>query len=1511
MSTTPPPRQTESSHPPQLDARLIQWMAVQALEGRRARLMDAGAGPNTRMDLARIFTDLPVRARGGSSRSSTSPQTAMPLLLTRPAANPVRFAQRGRIAARPGWLLVGGPGSGKSTLTTMVAQVLRLPWIERQVEVLPEPLRKTWNDFQKQFRDGLAEFAWLNNQIVFPIRIDLPTLAQWLSGRKDDGLSLWDYLAAQATRDLRLEGISVELSSSVWQAAITSAGSIVWILDGLDEVSRSAGRERVIDFIRKTISSSTHRADTLLVATRPQGYTGEFDELDEMELIELDAAVARQYAEKLLRAWTSGGSAKELAERLQRMEAEFGRTEIAELLTTPLHTTLAALLVCGPGKLPSALCKLFDAYFDMIFARELGKTFEQGIQDEERAILRQLHARAGLTLHVRAQEDAGVDPSLRRRNLREMLTCVYKDQGYQGDELHTRVERMMRFATDRLVLLLHSSEGEYTFGVRSLQEYFAADALLEGETADVRKRIETIVLDPHWSNVLALMTSRLALATEKRDQTRALQLTASVCEDLNAGRIGGEAAKRCFMGSRLAMEILEETEDYGRPWLHDPLWKLALEVADAPSQQGIVWFTEARIAASRLFAWTDRIDVHNLLGVLAASWTGPKADSYQTCMLNAAHTWLSQTDNDAKLTGWRILAGFLAEENVRAIELADQFLPTTSDDAKVIVEALLALPIRSAWLWSFIDQHTEWFSPACGYPHQFDEDDGDLPLPLEFYDSMRRHAGETEDLEFSLSISAVLMSDMDEAYWKEFERKLPTTSTWRAWKAVARFHAEPGHLCLADILDTASDKDVFSDVNRMASLFPWPIQACLEYVQTPRQAGELATRVRKGELGTIDDWRAAEARWHVDTNREMGEFISALTSSLPWSRDIAQQGIVLTSNFTITQTDDDFIRRLNVAVLHCIDSGTAKHPLTFKFFLSTLDPNEHIPPQVASALAELIVEQLRGGGIRSFRELAHDSSPYGRFIYFMLLTFGADPDATSVDLKDAFEAIGLPLPLVSALHSLANEETDDPTPILLAALASSPAPTGVVRDILLGSLFLQLRDSVTPAFTTAESWTEHALEAPFLSSQSPTQNPPRLVRIDELRNIRLFKEVPRVDTPFPTPNADHGQWIVFIGENGAGKTTLLRSLALTLAPPAIASKLLDEELPLLTNGSEGRVEILLETGPIGITLRRKERTEVIESTTPEAIRPWVVAYGVRRGNARGEKDRVPETGPLGELHTLFDRPASLHNAAIWLKDLDYDVLRERQKALDSSPGPREGIWNAVVKALKKLLGVSKVEVDDDRIVFVHHAQFGRVRLDALSDGYLTTAGWITDMIARWLERQRELDEPVGANVLDQMTGFVLIDEIDLHLHPMWQLRIIDDIRALFPRLSFIVTTHNPLTLQGARRGEIFVMRREGDRVEIVPKNIRPGQDVDRVLFEQFGVKHTFDRKTRELLDRHREMLDNGVPPEDADRKKIEAQLAERFGDAANQMGRGRDTSPLRAEERSLLAPYLKKKPGVA
>ena len=104
----------------------------------------------------------------------------------------------------------------------------------------------------------------------------------------------------------------------------------------------------------------------------------------------------------------------------------------------------------------------------------------------------------------------------------------------------------------------------------------------------------------------------------------------------------------------------------------------------------------------------------------------------------------------------------------------------------------------------------------------------------------------------------------------------------------------------------------------------------------------------------------------------------------------------------------------------------------------------------------------------------------------------------------------------------------------------------------------------------------------------------------------------------------------------------------------------------------------------------------------------------------------------------------------------------------------------------------------------------------LSDGYQATLSWIADLLGYAL---LEMDEDADPR---EMQGIVLLDEIDLHLHPTWQRRIVPLLREVFPRLQFIVNTHSPLVLAGFEREEIILLKLQDGQVVQDPAPIEPG-----------------------------------------------------------------------------------------
>jgi predicted ATP-binding protein involved in virulence len=98
---------------------------------------------------------------------------------------------------------------------------------------------------------------------------------------------------------------------------------------------------------------------------------------------------------------------------------------------------------------------------------------------------------------------------------------------------------------------------------------------------------------------------------------------------------------------------------------------------------------------------------------------------------------------------------------------------------------------------------------------------------------------------------------------------------------------------------------------------------------------------------------------------------------------------------------------------------------------------------------------------------------------------------------------------------------------------------------------------------------------------------------------------------------------------------------------------------------------------------------------------------------------------------------------------------------------------------------------------------------------------------------------------------VLLDELDLHLHPRWQRRVVPLLRSVFKNVQFIVTTHSPLVVAGAHASEIIRLRREGDVVTEDPNEREPGfQTATQLLTNYFDVPIA---ARKELVEQRREL----------------------------------------------------------
>jgi energy-coupling factor transporter ATP-binding protein EcfA2 len=314
-----------------------------------------------------------------------------------------------------------------------------------------------------------------------------------------------------------------------------------------------------------------------------------------------------------------------------------------------------------------------------------------------------------------------------------------------------------------------------------------------------------------------------------------------------------------------------------------------------------------------------------------------------------------------------------------------------------------------------------------------------------------------------------------------------------------------------------------------------------------------------------------------------------------------------------------------------------------------------------------------------------------------------------------------------------------------------------------------------------------------------------------------------------TGGAGEGSWLMLLGENGAGKTAALKAIALTLMSGEDRDRVMPDPTPVLRHGeSRGSVRVDLAGARNFREFRFGKGAENHRSTGSQAP-SLLAAYGATR---LLPDDKVRRDGSEPRTGSLFDPRFPLTHPADWLLGLTRDE------------------FDAVARGLHTILRLEDDEEvrRDTQFGFTIASTRGRFPLANLSDGYRTMAILALDMMNLFLERWGRLEAA---------EGIVLIDEIGAHLHPRWQMKVVQTMRDTFPRVQFIATTHDPLCLRGLADGEVVVLHRLGGRLVAQQDGLPSvgGLSVDQLLTsEHFGLFSTLDPGMEDMFERYYELL---------------------------------------------------------
>lgn len=229
---------------------------------------------------------------------------------------------------------------------------------------------------------------------------------------------------------------------------------------------------------------------------------------------------------------------------------------------------------------------------------------------------------------------------------------------------------------------------------------------------------------------------------------------------------------------------------------------------------------------------------------------------------------------------------------------------------------------------------------------------------------------------------------------------------------------------------------------------------------------------------------------------------------------------------------------------------------------------------------------------------------------------------------------------------------------------------------------------------------------------------------------------------------------------------------------------------------------------------------------------------------------------FGYLDCL-DEASSYRYFATWFQWLFESHRDEQIKALEAGSASTEthfspyikAIQNAVAAVIEKETEWTKLEYSKaSQSIVLTHPQKGILKLSQLSDGVRNAVALTADIAYRCIKLNGHLKELATI----ESEGIILIDEIDMHLHPSWQQQIVRQLKAAFPRLQFIMTTHSPQVISTIDSECVRVLK-DGEVFDI-PKGTK-GAESSRVLERVFLVsdRPVHDENAR-LLAKYTELV---------------------------------------------------------
>ena len=389
----------------------------------------------------------------------------------------------------------------------------------------------------------------------------------------------------------------------------------------------------------------------------------------------------------------------------------------------------------------------------------------------------------------------------------------------------------------------------------------------------------------------------------------------------------------------------------------------------------------------------------------------------------------------------------------------------------------------------------------------------------------------------------------------------------------------------------------------------------------------------------------------------------------------------------------------------------------------------------------------------------------------------------------------------------------------------------------------------------------------------------------KLKNTKCFGDEQTLD--LKNTDGTISPWTLILGNNGLGKTTLLKCLVWMTnveesddgkkeeagldvnrmaIKPALDGLDDDEEYVHLARLGDHEPTLITAGFTLGVPINSKptaentieydikiivEKGELIDVKPKllqvnEFVSPFIYAYSASRHMQQKNLDRSELSAPTSNL---FSESGEIFDATEQLLFQDYAALQEKP------PGKETALLKKIKKLLVDLLpGLNSPDdiaiIAKERTVKLRTLD-GEISLDDLSLGYKTMVAWTVDLALKMLASNPDSDEPL------EMPAVVIIDEVDLHLHPKWQRVIQKRLTDTFKRTQFICTAHSPFMAQSSESENLCILKRRGNEVVIIndPYIVRGWRIGQIITSDLFGVPDT-SPDVEDLFEERQQLLDN-------------------------------------------------------